>query len=132
MDRLPGGRSGAECRRILIVDDCEDAADSLSLILSQEGWTAKVAYDARSALAVLDEFTPDVVFLDLVMSGMDGIALARRIRAHKAGRYARLIALSGWPHDERCACGRDGGIEMHLVKPVSIKKIIQVLTGENR
>lgn len=131
MDRSPAGGGGTACRRVLIVDDCEDAADSLSLILSQEGWTAKVAYDARSALAMLDEFTPDVVFLDLVMSGMDGIVLARQIRAHKAGRYARLIALSGWPHDERCACRRDGGIEIHLVKPVRIARIMQVLNTEN-
>ena len=128
MGRLPGGNGGGtERRRILIVDDCKDGADSLGLILGRWGFDIKMAYDAPSALRILGEFTPDVVFLDLVMPEMHGSELARRIRAHPAGRTTRLIALSGWPHDRDCACQRDADIEAHLVKPVNIEEIMRVL-----
>lgn len=124
-----GGRTSGPSRRVrvLVVDDSKDAADSLGLILEQWGFEVRIAYAGTSALGLIGTFAPDIALLDLIMPNMDGIELARRIRACPVGRSMRLIALSGWPHDRTCGCQREADIEAHLVKPVSLERLAQLL-----
>jgi PAS domain S-box-containing protein len=104
-------------RRILIVDDNHDAAESLSMLLSIEGHDTRVANDGEGALAAVPEFRPDTVFLDIGMPGMNGYETARHLRqAH--GRALRLIALTGWGSEEDRRRAREAGFDAHLVKPV--------------
>jgi signal transduction histidine kinase/GAF domain-containing protein len=104
-------------RRILIVDDNHDAAESLSMLLSIEGHDTRVANDGETALATVPEFRPDTVFLDIGMPGMNGYETAWHLRqAH--GRALRLIALTGWGSEEDRRRAREAGFDAHLVKPV--------------
>jgi CheY-like chemotaxis protein len=114
-------------RRVLVVDDSQDGADSLGLILQALGAQASVAYDGASALALLDTFKPDVVLLDIGMPGMDGYDVARRIRSERAFDRVLLVALTGYGQEEdrrRCA---EAGFDHHLVKPLEVTQLEYVL-----
>ena len=114
-------------RRVLVVDDSQDGADSLGLILQALGAQASVAYDGASALALLDSFKPDIVLLDIGMPGMDGYDVARRIRAERAFDRVLLVALTGYGQEEdrrRCA---EAGFDHHLVKPLEVTQLEHVL-----
>jgi CheY-like chemotaxis protein len=103
--------------RILIVDDNNDAAETLSMLLSLEGHATCVANDGESALTAAKEFRPDTVFLDIGLPGMNGYETARHLReAH--GRLLRLVALTGWGTEEDRQRAHDAGFDCHLVKPV--------------
>ena len=83
-----------DCRRVLIVDDNEDAATSLARLLSMlDGHSVQVAHDGPSALALAADFEPEVVILDIGMPGMDGYEVARRFRARPESQQTRLSAL---------------------------------------
>ncbi|MBC8026614.1 MAG: response regulator [Steroidobacteraceae bacterium] len=104
-------------RRILIVDDNTDAAESLAILLDLEGHTTLVAHDGESALVAAAEFCPDTVFLDIGMPGMNGYDTARELRdAH--GESIKLIALTGWGAEEDRRRAHEAGFDRHLVKPV--------------
>ena len=83
-------------RRILIVDDNEDAANSLAMILTLEGHEVESVYTAHEALARALSFKPDVALLDIGLPEMNGYELARRLRAHPEGEEIRLVALTGY------------------------------------
>ena len=111
----------AGSRRILVVDDNADAAESLRLALGGRG-VVQVAASGPEALARLETFAPDLVFLDIGMPGMDGHEVARRIRA--AGHHAlTLVAISGHGQEEVRRRSREAGINVHLVKPVDVEQI---------
>ena len=110
-----------DCRRILIVDDNEDAATSLARLLSMlDGHSVQVAHDGPSALALAADFEPEVVILDIGMPGMDGYEVARRFRARPESQQTRLLALSGWGQEKDRERSRAAGFEHHLVKPVDL------------
>src|SRR5262249_34073123 len=90
-----GGAAPVPRRRILVVDDNQDAADSLALLLRLAGQDARAAYDGPSALAQAREFEPEVVFLDIGMPGMDGYEVARRLRRDRPPGGPVLVALTG-------------------------------------
>lgn len=106
-------------RRVLVVDDNEDAAESLAALLRIFGHDVSVALDGEHALALAAELQPDVVLLDLGMPRMDGHEVARRMRAQPWGTRMRIIALSGFGDGSDRARSRDAGCDDHLVKPVS-------------
>ena len=83
-------------RRVLVVDDNQDVADSLVLVFETLGVEARGVYDGPAALDAAADFKPDVVFLDLGMPGMDGFETARRLRQVFAGRDVLIVALTGW------------------------------------
>ncbi|SMF97412.1 PAS domain S-box-containing protein [Methylomagnum ishizawai] len=114
-------------RRLLVVDDNRDAADSLALLLELLGIEVRVAYDGSAALALLAEFPPDVVLLDLGMPGMDGYEVARRIRGQPGGRDIALFALTGWGQAADRHRTRLGGFDQHLVKPVDFEDLRRLL-----
>jgi CheY-like chemotaxis protein len=116
-------------RRILVVDDNEDAADSLAMLLEYLGGTVRVANSGEAALEILEEYRPEVVLLDIGMPGMDGYAVARRVREQPQYAEARLIALSGWSQDEDKQRSSQSGFDYHLTKPVDLTTLESLLTG---
>ncbi|MBB3259381.1 signal transduction histidine kinase/DNA-binding response OmpR family regulator [Paraburkholderia bannensis] len=117
-------------RNILIVDDNRDAADSLGVLLELLGAQVRIVRDGKAALAMFDSWPPDVVLLDIGMPGMDGYEVARRARAHPASAAVLLIALTGWGQDEDRRRSKEAGIDFHLVKPVDMRALHQLLLAQ--
>jgi signal transduction histidine kinase len=118
-------REGGAGRRVLVVDDNRDAADTLEAFLTMEGFRVAVAYDGAAALEKVESHEPDVVLMDIGMPRMDGYEAARMVRA--AGRPVRLIALTGWGQALDKMKAQQAGFDHHLVKPVDLATIIDVL-----
>jgi PAS domain S-box-containing protein len=108
----------AAARRILVVDDNEDAATSLAMLLGIMGHDARTTFDGESALEEAARFRPHVVLLDLGMPALDGYDVARRLRAEPWGRGVMLVALTGWGQEEHKRRSEQAGFDRHLVKPV--------------
>src|SRR4029450_10477146 len=87
-------------RRVLVVDDNHDAAESLAMLLRLLGAEVFVAYNGPDTIEALATFHPGVVLLDMGRRGMDGLEVARRIRQQPRFRHVALIALTGWGQDE--------------------------------
>ena len=115
-------------RRILVVDDNRDAAETLGALLRALGATVALAHSGRSALDLLDAFDPDAVLLDIGMPGMDGYEVARRLRAMPARAHTLLIALTGWGQDQDVSQSRAAGFDHHMVKPPDLGRLRQLLT----
>ena len=117
-------------RRVLVVDDNEDAVESLADALSELGHTVETAYDGPAALGLLERYTPDVAFLDVGLPVMDGYELARRIREDR--RFARtvLVAVTGYGQRRDRVQAREAGFDAHLVKPVDLRAIEEIITRE--
>lgn len=104
--------------RILVVDDNVDAADVLSLVLSEEGQQVRTAYDGREALDTALRERPDLIFLDIGLPQLDGYELARLMRADPGLKDTYIVALTayGSPADKIRAL--EEGIDMHVTKPI--------------
>jgi len=118
-------------QRILVVDDNEDAANTLAMILKMEGHEVDTAYSGTEALARIAEFEPAVVLLDIGLPGIDGFETARLIRARTRGRKIRLVAITGYGQEADRARTRDAGFTHHLVKPVDFADLKRVLATSN-
>lgn len=114
-------------RRVLVVDDDSDCADSLSDLVSCLGAEPFVVHSGAAALEALRHFRPHVVLLDIGMPVMDGCETARRMRACDEGRDLLLIALTGWGRPEDRARSREAGIDHHMVKPGDIDLLAELL-----
>ncbi|NMM08245.1 response regulator [Polaromonas sp.] len=114
-------------RRILVVDDNVDGAETLAMLLSLSGYETRTAFDGPSALSAAAEFKPHVVFLDIGLPGMNGYEVARRICADPGLEAARLIALTGWGTEDDQRKSRDAGFDAHLTKPVEPAAVDEVL-----
>ena len=120
-------------RRVLLVDDNVDAAETLGALLTELGATVLVANSGAAALAAMDAFAPDVVLLDIGMPEMDGHEVARRIRTSDRHARVQLIALTGWGQEHDRERSRAAGIDQHVVKPPDIDRLCALLserTGE--
>ena len=117
-------------RRILVVDDHRDAARVLGLLLDSLGHEVKTANDGRQALEAIAEFRPEIVFLDIGLPQLDGCEVARRVRELPELRGTKLIALTGWSHADDRRRTREAGFDHHLVKPVAVKTLRDVLAQE--
>jgi len=117
-----------ESRRVLVVDDNVDAADSLGVLLTSLGHETCVVYDGVAAIQMAEEFRPDIVLLDLGMPGMDGLETARRLRSlHKS---FKIVAVTGWGQEADRLKTQDAGFDLHLIKPVNEEALIAaVLNG---
>jgi CheY-like chemotaxis protein len=113
-------------RRVLIVDDNPDVAEISALLLKGAGCEVRVAYDGHEALAMVEEFQPEMVFMDLGMPGLDGYEVSRRIRAAAWGQTVQLVAVSGWARPEDQQRSAAAGFNLHLVKPVDPLKLIEL------
>ncbi len=117
-------------RRILVVDDNHDSADSLSQLLSLLGYESAAAYDGLSAIDLIPGFRPDVVLLDLGMPKLTGFDVARRIRERWHGEPIVLVALTGWGQEEDRRQTQEAGFDHHLVKPVELPALEALLRQE--
>ncbi|MEJ7929982.1 response regulator [Ramlibacter sp. AN1015] len=123
-------RAGTGGLNVLVVDDNEDAAESLATILQMDGHVARVAHDGQQALALAREFGPQVVFLDIGMPGMDGYQVARTLgQQHPGASRPVLVALTGWGAPDDLARARDAGFDHHLTKPAEIADVERLLDG---
>ena len=105
-------------KRVLVVDDNMDSAESLSLLLQLMGHTVRMAHDGEQALAEADAFRPEFVLMDIGMPRMDGYEAARRLRQAAWSAETVLVALTGWGQDEDKRCSEEAGFDHHLIKPV--------------
>ena len=113
--------------RVLIVDDNEDAANTLGRLLNLLGYEARVVHSGPAAIAEVVRFTPRVVLLDLGMPGMDGLETARHIQARPAGRDIAIVALTGWGQEHDRQRSEEAGFLAHLVKPVNLDQLEALL-----
>lgn len=116
-------------RRILVVDDDRDSANSLAAVFAVLGFRVERAYDAPAALAIAERWRPDVAIVDVAMPGMDGYTLARWLRAGPWGRDVVLIALTGFTGDEHRRRSIEAGFDDYLVKPARIDVIVASVKG---
>jgi PAS domain S-box-containing protein len=116
-----------EATRVLVVDDNRDAGESLAAILTHLGARVWIALNGSEAIELFARHKPDVVLLDIGMPSMDGYEVARAIRARDDGALARLVALTGWGQDEDRRRSMAAGFDDHLVKPVEIQVLTQLL-----
>jgi len=115
-------------KRILVVDDNADAAESLAMLLGLQGHETRVALNAQEALEVVAIFRPDIALLDLGLPTMDGYELATRLRAMPQLRGIRLVALTGYGRSEDRQKTQAAGFDDHLVKPVDMGALMRALT----
>jgi CheY-like chemotaxis protein len=116
-------------RRILVVDDNVDAAESLALLLRLERQDVRVAHDGPAALAAVEAEPPDLVFLDIGMPVMNGYDVARRLRQWPGLENLVLVAMTGWGQEEDRRRSQDAGFDHHLVKPVEPEAMQKLLAG---
>jgi CheY-like chemotaxis protein len=114
-------------RRILVVDDNEDAAKLLAEVLLAHGHQIRTALDGPSALRVADEFHPEVAVLDIGLPVMDGYELAERLRSTPTTAHTRLIAVTGYGQESDRARALGAGFDAHLAKPVAIETLVRLV-----
>jgi PAS domain S-box-containing protein len=125
-DALAPRPSGAG-RRVLVVDDNIDAAESLALLLGPEGHEVVVAHDGEQALKAMAGWRPDVVLLDIGMPRLDGLEVARRVRARYPCAPIKLVATTGWGQQRDLDASRAAGFDEHLVKPVDSLAVLRIV-----
>jgi PAS domain S-box-containing protein len=120
-------RGTARSLRVLVVDDNLDAAESMAVMLRNSQHDARTANDGATALALAAEMQPDVIVLDLGMPRMSGYEVATRIRQEPWGSDVFMVACTGWGQPEDRRRSREAGFNHHLVKPVSMDDVLQLL-----
>jgi CheY-like chemotaxis protein len=105
-------------RRVLVVDDNRDAAESLAILLKLRGHDTHIAYDGLEAVEKAAQLSPDVILLDIGLPKINGFEAARRIRQLSQGKRLVLVALTGWAQDADRQKSREAGFNAHILKPV--------------
>jgi PAS domain S-box-containing protein len=128
-DPVPAWAAAAACTplRVLVVDDNDDAARSLAELVSLYGHDTRVADCGTAALAMICEFRPALVFLDIGMPGINGYETARRLRAVDPSCCLTLVALTGWGAESDRTRAKDAGFDHHFTKPPELHRIDRVL-----
>lgn len=114
-------------RRMLVVDDNRDSANSMAKFLKLRGHDVRTAHDGVEAVEAAELFRPEIILMDIGMPKLNGLDATCRIRAHPWGRSMVIIALTGWGLEEDKIRSHDAGCDGHLVKPVDISDLEKVL-----
>jgi signal transduction histidine kinase/DNA-binding response OmpR family regulator len=122
----PAGGIG---RRVLVVDDNRDIAESLAFMLEDHGNEVRTAHDGPSALNTAAAFCPEIVLLDIGLPGIDGYEVARRLRKLPELSKSLLVALTGYGQSEARHRAQKAGFDIHLVKPVDFQTLSEVLSS---
>jgi CheY-like chemotaxis protein len=122
------GAAPAHALKVLVVDDNIDAAQSIAMVLQTMGHTTRLAHDGEAALVCAREFVPDVVLLDIGLPIADGYQIAKWMREDPLLSNVMLIALTGYGQDADKHRSEQAGFNYHLVKPVDLAKIEDLLT----
>jgi CheY-like chemotaxis protein len=118
-------------RRILVVDDNVDAAQSLAFLLQAEGHEVCIAHDGEQAFISAGDFRPDIAMLDIGLPKLDGYAVAEAIRREPWGGNILLLALTGWGQNDDKRRALEAGFDHHLTKPVDLDQV-NALIAENQ
>jgi CheY-like chemotaxis protein len=129
--RFPAAPPGRESRRVLVVDDNIDAANSLATLLELRGHRVRTCFDGAAAFEAARRSNPDVAFIDLNMPQLNGLELSRMIRGQPWGRQLKLIALTGMGQRDDHARTRAAGFDQHLTKPVSPEELASAFETNN-
>jgi CheY-like chemotaxis protein/two-component sensor histidine kinase len=116
-------------RRILIVDDNVDAADSLAMLLEITGNKTYMAHDGVEAVEAIEEHRPEVVLLDIGLPRLTGHEVCRQVRQQPWGKDIMMIALTGWGQEDDRRQSEEAGFNGHLVKPVDYDKLLELLSS---
>jgi len=128
-------RPATIARRILVVDDNQDAANSLAMLLQFGGHDVHTAYNGVDAVAAAANLKPDVILLDIGLPGINGFEAGRQIRQQRSDRKVTLVALTGWGQDVDRRRSLEAGFDFHLVKPVefsALEKILEAVPAADR
>ena len=117
-------------RRVLVVDDNHDLAESLATVLRLWGHDVRIAFDGRAAVAAAKSRPPDIVLLDIGLPTLDGFEVARQMRANSDLRQTRIVVISGYGRAEDRQRSREAGIDLHLTKPVDPLVLQRLLAGD--
>jgi len=117
---------------VLVVDDNLDAAEGLAMLLSLRGHQVATAHDGHQAIEAAREQRPDVVLLDIGLPRLDGFEVARRLRQEHTARPMLLVALTGYGQERDRVRAREAGFDHHLLKPVRLEMLEQLLTVDAR
>ena len=120
---------GSRPCRVLVVDDNRDSVDSLAILLDVHGHETRVAYDGPEALAVGEQFRPEVVLLDIGLPTLNGFEVCRKMRDSPWGKDITIIALTGWGQDQYQQQSNDAGFDQHMVKPPDIARLTAILAS---
>jgi signal transduction histidine kinase/DNA-binding response OmpR family regulator len=118
----------AASRKVLVVDDLAASADTLKVLLELEGFVVRIANDGATALTVAQEFSPDVLILDIGLPGMDGFEVARQLRSRPESKNAVMIALTGYGEAESRLRSQQAGFDHHVVKPADIDFLLSIVS----
>jgi len=122
-------RAHLEAARVLVVDAHDDARETTAWVLRQAGYAVRPAADAAEALAAAAGWRPDAVLLELALPGVDGLELARRLRAAAGGDRLLVAALTGWARDEDRRRAWAAGCDLLLAKPAEPERLLRLLAG---
>jgi CheY-like chemotaxis protein len=134
MSFAEGESSSAEprqSRRVLVVDDNKDSAESLAMLLRLAGHTVAVAYSGAETFDRLATFEAEFIFLDIGLPGMDGFMVAQVIRERFPAIRPRLFAITGYGRDEDREMALRSGFEEHLTKPVDPDRLLQLISSRS-
>ena len=115
--------------RILVVDDNEDAANSLATLLEVVGYKVRIAYDGPEGIEAADEFEPAVALLDIGLPKLSGYDIARHVRGRRGGEVL-LVAITGWGQEDDRRRAREAGFDHHFTKPADFDKLLSLIDKE--
>jgi DNA-binding response OmpR family regulator len=116
-------------KKVLVVDDNTDAADSLATLLGVMGYEVRIAYDGPEAIEAADEFQPAVALLDIGLPKLSGYDIARHVR-EKQGADVLLVAITGWGQEEDRRRAREAGFDHHFTKPADFDVLLKLIDRE--
>ena len=114
-------------QRVLVVDDNESSALTLTWAMEMFGYEVRTCFDGKSAVEVAHDFQPTVVLLDIGMPLMDGYEVCRRLRTDPALCHTRVVAQTGWGDPETRRKASEAGFDDHLTKPVDLEALLRLL-----
>jgi two-component system CheB/CheR fusion protein len=123
----PEGGASAAALSVLVIEDNEDVAETLTMLLEELGHRVSLARTGRNGVAMAQQSEPDVVLCDIGLPGMDGLEVCRQIRALPTKTRPIMVAVTGWGQDADRRKTREAGFDHHLVKPVGIGSLHQLL-----
>ncbi len=127
-----GDAAGQRGRRIMVIDDNQDAANMLAMALRLGEHEVRVVYDPLQAAEACERFRPEVIFMDVSMPGMSGYELALQLRSATWSELTLIIALTGWDDESNRRRSREAGFDHHMVKPADLDEIESLCAARRR
>ena len=117
--------------KVLVVDDNEDAADSLATLLGVMGYSVRTAYDGPEGIEAADEFEPAVALLDIGLPRLSGYDIAKHVRGTR-GEKVLLVAITGWGQEDDRRRAHEAGFDHHFTKPADFDVLLALIDKELR